>query len=81
MSNSLYYVIISAGLIFIVCMVWFTIVLPYQESEIHCKSIGKELYGWTPGGKNLTCSGLENDEVVKIGFEKINGKYYSIKGG
>ncbi len=68
-------------LLVLACFVlaYIVIIEPYIASENQCKNFNMELDGWTPGGQHLTCKTLENEYVIKIRFEKINGKYYPIK--
>jgi len=81
MSKELFVLIIIIMFCFFACFVItdITFFKPYNESENYCESIGMELAGWVPSGQRLTCRVLENEQVVKIKFEKVSGKYYPVK--
>ena len=76
--------LVSIAILIVVALFAFVVITNtmqiYEESENFCENIGMELKGWLPGGYSLTCRGLQNDEITEIRFEKIDGKYYPVKG-
>ena len=78
MSKILTIVIIVLTVLISITVIGTTI-QTHEESKEFCENIEMELYGWVPDGVVLTCRGIENEQIILIKFQRVNGKYYPVK--